>query len=75
MNVTKKFNSGLEVYAGIKNLANFLPKNPIMRWYDPFDKKVQDSKENPNGYTFDTTYSYAPMQGRKIVVGIRYNLK
>ncbi|KAA9326053.1 TonB-dependent receptor [Adhaeribacter soli] len=71
--VTKKFKNHLEVYFGIKNLYNFLPENPLMRPFDPFDKHT--GTDNPHGYTFDTTYNYAPMQGRRGFVGIRWQLQ
>ena len=73
--VSKKFKNGFEMYGGIKNLLNFTPKNPIMRPFDPFDKNVDDPINNPNGYTFDTTYGYAPMQGIRSFFGVKYNLK
>ena len=75
-----------ELYAGIKNLLNFTPKqnNPflISRTEDPFDKNVQfDSNgqvlvtpNNPYGLTFDTTYVYGPNQGIRGFFGLRYNL-
>lgn len=75
-----------ELYAGIKNLLNFTPKqnNPflISRTEDPFDKNVQfDSNgqalvtpSNPYGLTFDTTYVYGPNQGIRGFFGLRYNL-
>lgn len=75
-----------ELYAGIKNLLNFTPKqnNPflISRIEDPFDKNVQyDSNgkvlvtpDNPYGLTFDTTYVYGPNQGIRGFFGLRYNL-
>ena len=75
-----------ELYAGIKNLLNFTPKqnNPflISRTEDPFDKNVQyDSNgkvlvtpDNPYGLTFDTTYVYGPNQGIRGFFGLRYNL-
>ena len=75
-----------EIYAGIKNLLNFLPKqnNPflISRTDDPFDKNVEyDSNgtvlatpQNPYGLTFDTTYVYAQNQGIRSFFGIRYTL-
>ena len=68
--VLKKF----ELYGGIKNLLNFLPQNPIMRSNDPFDKQVQDTNTNPHGYTFDTGYSYAPMQGIRGYLGLRMRM-
>lgn len=72
--VTKKFERGLEVYGGIKNILNFVPKNPIMRPFDPFNKMIDDPVNNPYGYTFDPSYNYAPLQGARLFLGIRYNL-
>jgi len=75
-----------ELYAGIKNLLNFTPKqdNPflISRTEDPFDKNVQyDSNgkvlvtpDNPYGLNFDTTYVYGANQGIRGFFGLRYNL-
>jgi outer membrane receptor for ferrienterochelin and colicins len=75
-----------ELYAGIKNLLNFTPKqnNPflISRIEDPFDKNVQYdpngkvlvTPDNPYGLTFDTTYVYGPNQGIRGFFGLRYNL-
>lgn len=73
--VSKSFKSGFEVYAGIKNLFNFTPKDPLMRPFDPFDKNVDDPISNPNRYTFDTTYGYAPMQKIRGFLGVKYILK
>jgi len=71
---TKKFDYGLEFYGGMKNIFDFTPKDPLMRPFDPFDKTADDPVSNPNGYTFDTTYNYASLQGRRIFIGVRYNL-
>jgi len=73
--VSKSFKSGFELYCGIKNLFNFTPKDPLMRPFDPFDKQVDDLVNNPNHYTFDTAYGYAPMQKIRGFMGIRYTLK
>jgi outer membrane receptor for ferrienterochelin and colicins len=73
--ISKTFAKRLEIYTGVKNIFNFLPKDPIMRWFDPFDKNVSDPVGNPNGYTFDPTYNYAPMMARRVFVGLRYNLR
>lgn len=70
---TKKFDYGLEFYGGMKNIFDFVPKDPIMRPFDPFDKNVDDPVNNPNGYTFDPSYNYASMQGRRVYLGMRYN--
>jgi outer membrane receptor for ferrienterochelin and colicins len=73
--VSKSFKSGFEVYCGIKNLFNFTPDDPLMRPFDPFDKNVNDPINNPNHYTFDTTYGYAPMQRIRGFLGVKYNLQ
>jgi len=73
--ISKSFKSGFEVYGGIKNVFNFTPKDPLMRPFDPFDKNVNDPINNPNHYTFDTTYGYAPMQKIRGFLGVRYTLK
>jgi outer membrane receptor for ferrienterochelin and colicins len=83
LQVTKTLKA-LEIYGGIKNLLNFLPKYPILHSDDPFDKpggKYFDNggnarpDTNPNGYTFDPSYNYAPIQGLKGFLGVRWNLK
>lgn len=73
--LTKKLNKGIEIYGGVKNLLNFVPANPIMRPYDPFDKYANDPVNNPYGYTFDPSYNYASLQGIRGFVGIRYAMK
>lgn len=76
-----------ELYFGIKNLLNFLPKqnNPflIAGSNDPFDTNVQydangqvlSTPQNPYGLTFDTTYVYAQNQGIRSFFGLRYTLR
>lgn len=73
LQVTKTFTSGLEVYAGAKNILNFMPKDPLLRPFDPFDKNITNN--NPYGYTFDTSYNYAPVQGIKGFAGLRYTIQ
>jgi outer membrane receptor for ferrienterochelin and colicins len=73
--LTKKLRNQLEFYGGIKNLFNFIPANALMRPFDPFDKYVNDPVNNPNHYTFETSYNYAPLQGIRFFAGIRYALR
>lgn len=71
--ITKTFKKGWEIYGGIKNLLNWTPPaNSIMRAHDPFDKRVDDPIDNPNGYSFDPAYIYASFQGIRGFFGIRY---
>jgi len=82
--VTKTWNNKFECYAGVKNIFNFLPKDPLLHPDDPFDKaggKYFDSNgtaradTNPHGYVFDPSYNYAPVQGSKAFIGIRWFIK
>ncbi|WP_187261960.1 TonB-dependent receptor [Pontibacter beigongshangensis] len=70
--LTKSFGKGLELYGGVKNIFDFMPRHPLMRPFDPFDKQVEVN--NPNNYSFDTEYNYAPLQGRRTFIGLRYTL-
>lgn len=69
--ISKQMKGRFECYGGIKNLLNFIPKHPIMRPFDPFDKTANDPVQNPEGFTFDPTYNYAPIQGIKGYIGLR----
>lgn len=71
--VTKTWKDNLELYFGVKNLLNFIPENPILRPFDPFDKNI--NVDNPNGYTFDPSYAYASLQGIRAFAGLRWELK
>ena len=84
---TYKWNNKFEIYGGIKNLLNWTPnkKNAflIARPNDPFDENVQfdgngnviATAENPYALTFDPAYVYAPNQGIRGFLGIRFYLK
>lgn len=74
LQVTQSIGKSWEIYLGCKNLFNFLPQNPIMRPFDPFDKFVDDPVTNPNRYSFDPSYAYASMQGRRFYLGFRRNI-
>lgn len=71
--LSKKFGD-FEVYGGVKNLLNWTPakKAPflIARAEDPFDKRLDQN--NPYQLTFDPTYVYAPNQGIRGFLGLRY---
>lgn len=75
LQLTQRIGKKVEVYGGVKNLLNFMPENPILRPEDPFDKRVSDSVNNPNGYTFDPSYNYAPLSGRRMFLGVRVNIE
>ncbi|HQY00764.1 MAG TPA: hypothetical protein PLV08_13385 [Flavobacteriales bacterium] len=68
------WNTHFETYGGVKNLLDFAPNDPRMRPFDPFDKRAMDPVADPNGYTFDTSYMYAPLQGVRGFLGLRWVL-
>lgn len=72
--LTKKLSNGLEIYGVVKNIFNFVPGYALIRAFDPFDKTAAGPVSNPNGYTFDTEYNYAPLHGIRFFAGLRYNL-
>lgn len=81
--LTKSFGKKWEVYGGVKNLLNFTPPaNSIARSFDPFDKGVEFDRggnviptpTNPNALTFDPTYVFAPNQGIRGFLGLRFTL-
>jgi len=72
LQIRKKWLSGWEVFCGIKNLLNFVPQNIYLRAWDPFDKYIDQN--NPEQFTFDTSYSYASQQGIRGYAGVRFQL-
>lgn len=76
--LTKKFErSGLEIYGGVKNFLDWTPAKNIpfliARPEDPFDQNL--NVNNPYNLTFDPAYVYAPNQGIRGFLGVRYKLK
>jgi len=80
--LTKKIKR-FEIYGGVKNLLNFTPPpNSIARSFDPFDKGVQynssgqiiPTPNNPYAQSFDPTYMYAPNQGIRAFLGVRFKI-
>jgi outer membrane receptor for ferrienterochelin and colicins len=74
LQVKHKLNERFEFYGGVKNILDFVPGDPLMRPFDPFDRTADDPVTNPNGFTFDTAYMYAPLQGRRLFFGVRWVL-
>ncbi|MCW3073746.1 MAG: TonB-dependent receptor [Flaviaesturariibacter sp.] len=84
--VTKWLSGKVEIFGGVKNLFNWTPakSNPflIARSHDPFDKgveygsdgSVKQTATNPYKLTFDPSYVYAPNQGIRAFVGVKYKM-
>lgn len=72
---------------GVKNLLDFKPFEGvpflIARAEDPFDKQVKfdntgnpiPTPDNPYGLTFDTSYIYAPLLGRQLVIELNWQIE
>jgi outer membrane receptor for ferrienterochelin and colicins len=82
--LTKSFGDKWEIYGGVKNLLNFTPPaNSIARAFDPFDQGVEFGTDgsviptagNPNALTFDPTYVFAPNQGIRGFLGVRFTIQ
>jgi outer membrane receptor for ferrienterochelin and colicins len=79
--LTQHLSNRWTIYGGVKNLLNYTPpRNSIARSFDPFDKNVVFDEEgnvtpttdNPNALTFDPTYVFAPNQGIRVFLGVRF---
>lgn len=70
LQITRKFKKiNFEVFGGIQNLMNYRQaESPLVGYNDP--------NTNP-GFSehFDTVYTYAPLVGREIFIGLRWNSK
>lgn len=80
--ITKKLKR-FEIYGGIKNILNYTPPaNSIARPFDAFDKGVQynsagqvmPTSSNPYALSFDPTYMFAPNQGIRGFLGLRFKI-
>ena len=71
LKLSKNYNNGWTNFISIRNFTNFTPPNySILRANDPFDQNINDPIDNPEGYTFDTSYMYASFQGINLVFGV-----
>jgi outer membrane receptor for ferrienterochelin and colicins len=59
LQVTRRKSGAPDVYVAVKNLFDFVQRDAIV---DPF---------NPFGDRFDTARVYGPLQGRRVLIGIR----
>ena len=60
--LTRAFTAKFELYAGVENLGDYKQLSPIIGAEDPF------------GINFDTAQVYAPIFGRMLYAGLRWNL-
>ncbi len=82
--LSKTISDKWTVYGGVKNLLNYTPPaNSIARAFDPFDQGVTfDSNgnviatpNNPNAMSFDPSYVFAPNQGIRGFIGVKFNVQ
>ncbi|WP_430614412.1 TonB-dependent receptor [Flavobacterium sp. JP2137] len=76
--LTKKFNERFEIYGGVKNLFNTLPKeDTIARWWDPYGEPGNGvaPPAGRNDVIFEPNdYSYTPLQGIQGFLSLRYTV-
>ena len=73
LKLSKNYNNGWTNFISIRNFTNFTPPvYSILRANDPFDQNINDPINNPEGYTFDTSYMYASFQGINLVFGVSF---
>lgn len=66
---TKLLPRGIAVYAGVRNLFNYIqPISPLSGYNDP------NAAPGFSEY-FDTAYAYAPIHGREFYLGVRWRFK
>ena len=61
--ITRVFSKRIEAYLGAENIFNYQQTNPIL------------SSETPFGTFFDASITYAPVFGRMIYMGLRFQIK
>lgn len=77
LQISRRFNNGLQIYGGVKNLFNFFPEQKII--YHAKELRSEQIKPSaysilPQGYYFNTDASFAPIQGIRGFLGVRWNL-
>ena len=60
--LTRAFTKTFEIYTGLENIGDYKQLNPIIGDEDPF------------GINFDTSQVFAPIFGRMLYLGLRWNL-
>jgi outer membrane receptor for ferrienterochelin and colicins len=85
LQLTYSISTHFQVFTAIKNIGNWTPAKGIpfliARTNDPFDKEVLFSPDgsvlassnNPYALSFDPSYVYAQNQGRRFMIGFRWN--
>lgn len=62
LKVTKRFDSGFEFFVGSKNIFDYIQDEPIIAADQPFSDE------------FATDYVYGPIQGRRLIGGVKITL-
>lgn len=77
LQVSRRFNNGMQIYLGAKNFFHFFPEQKII--YQAKELRAEQIKITalsslPQGYYFNTDAGFAPMQGIRGFLGVRWNL-
>ncbi len=77
LQISRRFNNGLQIYAGVKNLFNFFPEQKVVyqaQDLNPEQIKASAFSSLPQGYYFNADAIFAPIQGMRGFFGVRWNL-
>jgi outer membrane receptor for ferrienterochelin and colicins len=67
--ISKDFERRFSLYAGVQNLFDYKqPISPLVGYNDP-NSNIGFSN------SFDTSYSYAPIHGRELYLGVKWSIK
>ena len=62
------------IFSSIRRLTFSLHLFLLSKMCSITGKQQLIDPENPFGENFDTAYAYGPLQGRRLVIGLRYTL-
>lgn len=63
LQLTQPLGKNFELQLGIKNILNFIQASPLINPLQPFSD------------SFDTSYNYGPTQGRRYMLGLKYQIR
>lgn len=63
LQLTQPIGKNFELQLGVKNILNFIQASPLINPQQPFSD------------SFDTSYNYGPTQGRRYMLGLKYQIK
>lgn len=73
LKVEKRFTRKISAYLGVRNLLNFTQESPLVDPGAGSNAATNESWQAGFSPNFDTAYVYAPLRGRRYIIGISWN--